>query len=175
MAGQGGASEPINIQMTTKKANSSTAKISNSGETEKRVLFNGVPEYLKWYIHVWNSLPETDIVSFAQENELPFGEHAEKGHPFFSPCELRTVVVSIPDSKMEDFYLPFENHIVAGRYCAFFLGLITNGPVSKNVQTWQLGKQTLVIIENEMVILMEVIGKTAAEQETKSQDQLKEQ
>ena len=156
--------------MTSKKDNRSTAKNSNSGETDKRVLFNGVPEYLKWYIHVWNSLPETDVVSFAQENELPFGEHAEKGHPFFSPCELRTVVVYIPEGKMKDFNLPFENHIVAGRYCAFFMGLIINGPVSKNVQTWQLGKQTLIIIEDEMVILLEVISKPTTDN-TEPEDQ----
>jgi hypothetical protein len=143
--------------MTRKIDTSASAKSSNGGENEKRVLFNGGPMWQKWYMHVWMSLPENDIEAFAIDYECPIGEHDEN-HPYLSPCTLRTVVVNIPDGKMKEFNQPFENHIVAGRYCEFLLGLIVNGPVSKNVQTWQLGKQTMVIIENEMVILLEVLS-----------------
>ena len=153
--------------MTSKKDKSSTAKSSNSGETEKRVLFNGMPKDEKHDL-IWIVLPENDIVPFRLDKELPWGD-PEKDHPFYSPCDLKTVVVKVPDGKMLEFYQHFDDHFLAAEYCEFLLNLITNGPVSKNVQTWQLGKQTLVIIENDMVILMEVIGKTAAEQETKDQ------
>ena len=91
-------------------------------------------------------------------------------------CFLKTVVVRVSEGKMLEFYQHFDNHFHAADYCEFLLNLVTNGPVSKNVQTWQLGKQTLVIIENEMVILMEVIGKTVStEYVAKSQEQPEEQ
>ena len=153
--------------MTSKKDKSSTAKSSNSGETEKRVLFNGMPKDEKHDL-IWIVLPENDIIPFRLDKELPW-EDPEKDHPFYSPCDLKIVVVRVPEGKMLEFYQHFDDHFLAAEYCEFLLNLITNGPVSKNVQTWQLGKQTLVIIENDMVILMEVIGKTAAEQETKDQ------
>lgn len=168
-----GALEPTYIQMTSKIKNSATEKNSTDGETNKRVLFNGMPKNDEHDL-TWIVLPENDIVPFRLDKMLPW-EDPEKDHPFYSPCDLKTVVVRVSEGKMLEFYQHFDNHFHAADYCEFLLNLVTNGPVSKNVQTWQLGKQTLVIIENEMVILMEVIGKSAAAQVAKTQNQPEEQ
>lgn len=168
-----GALEPTYIQMTSSKNNSATEKNSTDGETNKRVLFNGMPKNDEHDL-TWIVLPENDIVPFRLDKMLPW-EDPEKDHPFYSPCDLKTVVVRVSEGKMLEFYQHFDNHFHAADYCEFLLNLVTNGPVSKNVQTWQLGKQTLVIIENEMVILMEVIGKSAAAQVAKTQNQPEEQ
>ena len=160
--------------MTSKIKNSATEKNSTDGETNKRVLFNGMPKNDEHDL-TWIVLPENDIVPFRLDKMLPW-EDPEKDHPFYSPCDLKTVVVRVSEGKMLEFYQHFDNHFHAADYCEFLLNLVTNGPVSKNVQTWQLGKQTLVIIENEMVILMEVIGKTVStEYVAKSQEQPEEQ
>lgn len=154
--------------MTSKKDKSTTAKSSNSGETEKRVLFNGMPKDEKHDL-IWIVLPENDIIPFRLDKELPW-EDPEKDHPFYFPCDLKIVVVRVPEGKMLEFYQHFDDHFLAAEYCEFLLDLITNGPVSKNVQTWQLGKQTLIIIEDEMVILLEVICKPTTEN-TEPEDQ----
>ena len=155
--------------MQGKKKISASENKSNEGKTEKRVLFNGMPKSDEHDL-TWIVLPENDIVPFRLDKMLPW-EDPEKDHPFYSPCDLKTVVVRVSEGKMLEFYQHFEDHFHAADYCEFILNLVTNGPISKNVQTWQFGKQTLVIIENEMVILMEVIGKSAAAQVAKTQDQ----
>lgn len=133
---------------------------SNEGKTEKRVLFNGMPKSDE-HDPTWLLLPENEIVPYRLEKMLPW-EDPDKDHPFDSPCDLKTVVVRVSEGKMLEFYLHFKNHFLAADYCEFLLGLIVNGPVDKNVQTWQLGKQTMVIIENEMVILLEVTNEPAS-------------
>ena len=146
---------------------SAIAKNSNDGETEKRVLFNGMPEDdEQGQCQVWSVLPESDIVSFRLETLLPWEDDA-KDHPYNSPCDLRTVVIRVAEGKKMEFQQHFEDHFLAAGYCEFLLGLVVKGPVSKNVQIWQFSNHTMVIIENEMIIHMEVVNKpTSMESKT---------
>ena len=145
-----------------------SAKNSSEGVKTKKVYYDGKTEE-EWdaelrELNGWTSdQPDETDKSISDdkvdtESEIFEEDEEEWEHKYYDfPCVLTMTVNYLEDGGTTVHRMVFENRACADEYREFFIALVTDGPISKDVHIWEHLDTCQIYIENDIFVVLEEV------------------